>query len=167
MVLGGTIYSAMDGPGGPILGGTTYSMTAPLLGGRPRKAPKCTGDLLQVARWLRTVRKELFRVFFPTTSKRLSSRKPHLRRVWFARLEISCIRRNDRKGSIHTCEILQSEFREASYWPQNSLRSNLIVSKFQKFYALTTNLTTPNLMATSLCRYSCNYVILESLQVGY
>ena len=27
MVLGGTIYSAMDGPGGPILGGTTYSMT--------------------------------------------------------------------------------------------------------------------------------------------
>ena len=28
MVLGGTIYSAMDGPGGPLLGGTTYSMTA-------------------------------------------------------------------------------------------------------------------------------------------
>ena len=27
MVLGGTIYSAMDGPGGPILGGTTYGMT--------------------------------------------------------------------------------------------------------------------------------------------
>ena len=27
MVLGGTIYSAMDGPGGPLLGGTTYSMT--------------------------------------------------------------------------------------------------------------------------------------------
>ena len=30
MVLGGTIYSAMDGLGGPILGGTTYSMTGPL-----------------------------------------------------------------------------------------------------------------------------------------
>ena len=27
---GGTIYSAMDGPGGPILGGTTYSMTSRL-----------------------------------------------------------------------------------------------------------------------------------------
>ena len=27
MVLGGPIYTAMDGPGGPILGGTTYSMT--------------------------------------------------------------------------------------------------------------------------------------------
>ena len=25
--LGGTIFSAMDGPGGPLLGGTTYSMT--------------------------------------------------------------------------------------------------------------------------------------------
>ena len=29
MVLGGTIYSAMDGSGGPILGGTAYSMTNP------------------------------------------------------------------------------------------------------------------------------------------
>ena len=28
MVLGGTIYSAMDSPGRPIFGGTTYSMTA-------------------------------------------------------------------------------------------------------------------------------------------
>ena len=26
---GGTIYSAVDGPGGPILEGTTYSMTIP------------------------------------------------------------------------------------------------------------------------------------------
>ena len=28
MVPGGTNYSAMDSPGGPFLGGTTYSMTA-------------------------------------------------------------------------------------------------------------------------------------------
>ena len=39
MVLGGTIYSAMDGPGGPILGGTTYSMTD----------PSCSGDSVAAA----------------------------------------------------------------------------------------------------------------------
>ena len=27
MVIGGTIYSAMDGPGGPILGETNYGVT--------------------------------------------------------------------------------------------------------------------------------------------
>ena len=37
-ILGGTIYSAMDGPGGPILGGTTYSMTGPLVE-QPNKPP--------------------------------------------------------------------------------------------------------------------------------
>ena len=32
MFLGGTVYSAKDGPGGPILGGTTYSMTVQKVG---------------------------------------------------------------------------------------------------------------------------------------
>ena len=30
MVPGGTNYSAVDSPGGPLLGGTTYSMTHPV-----------------------------------------------------------------------------------------------------------------------------------------
>ena len=37
MVLGGTIYSAMDGPGGPLLGGTTYSMTSDVKSARKAK----------------------------------------------------------------------------------------------------------------------------------
>ena len=31
MVPGGTNYSAVDSPGGPLLGGTTYSMTDPIV----------------------------------------------------------------------------------------------------------------------------------------
>ena len=31
VVPGGTNYSAMDSPGGPLLGGTNYSMTVPLM----------------------------------------------------------------------------------------------------------------------------------------
>jgi len=32
MVPGGINYSAVDSPGGPLLGGTTYSMTFPYVG---------------------------------------------------------------------------------------------------------------------------------------
>ena len=39
-----------------------------------------------------------------------------------------------RKGRCsHTCKTLSSGLGEASFWPKNGLRSNLIDSKFQKF----------------------------------
>ena len=64
-----------------------------------------------------------------------------LRRVWLVRLA------NDRKAETmqcymvqraervddHACKTLLSGLREASFWPKNGLRSNLIDSKFQKF----------------------------------
>ena len=34
---------------------------------------------------------------------------------------------------VHACKTLSSGLREASFWSKNGLRSNLIVSKFQKF----------------------------------
>ena len=34
-------------------------------------------------------------------------------------------------GEWHSCETLSSGLREASYWPKNGLRSNLIAPKFQ------------------------------------
>ena len=69
---------------------------------------------------------------------------------------------------VHACKTLSSGLREASFWPKNGLRSNLIDSEFQKIFwggmppdppsccVLRThpNLTTPNLMATALtCPY--------------
>ena len=67
------------------------------------------------------------------------------------------------RADLHACKTLSSGLREASFWPNNGLRSNLIASKFQKFsgghapkppylraYARTTNLTTPNLMTMAL-----------------
>ena len=35
---------------------------------------------------------------------------------------------------IPACETQLSGLREASYWPKNGFRSNLIASKFQKYY---------------------------------
>ena len=36
-----------------------------------------------------------------------------------------------RKVGIYACETISSGFREASFWPRNVLRTNLIASKFQ------------------------------------
>ena len=63
---------------------------------------------------------------------------------------------------IHTYETLSSGLREASYWPKNGFRSNLIALKFQKHFGGACNQTdlavvclcmhykTPNLMAIAL-----------------
>ena len=76
---------------------------------------------------------------------------------------------------VHACKTLSaSGLREALFWPRNGLRSDLIASKFQKFsagacpqllhaYICTTNLTTPNLMATALiCKISWHLRLLPS-----
>ena len=34
---------------------------------------------------------------------------------------------------VHVCKTLSSGLREASFWPKNGLRSNLIAFKFKKF----------------------------------
>ena len=34
---------------------------------------------------------------------------------------------------VHACKTLSSDLREASFWPKNGLRCNLIASKFQTF----------------------------------
>ena len=86
-------------------------------------------------RWLRTVRKTESSNNFPFFQPN------DLRRVWLVRLA------NDRKAEtmqcymaqraervdVHACKTLSSGLREASFWPKNGLRSNLIASKFQKF----------------------------------
>ena len=89
---------------------------APLLSERPRMAPKCTPDMLKLARWLRTVRKSSSESERPSLPTTVRSSKPHLRRVWLAWLA------NDRKSktsvvrrSGHTSETLSSGLREASY----------------------------------------------------
>ena len=34
---------------------------------------------------------------------------------------------------VHACKTLSSGIREASFWPRNGLRTNLIASKFKTF----------------------------------
>ena len=95
------------------------------------------GDVLQHnTRWLRTVRKTESSNNFPFFQPN------DLRRVWLVRLA------NDRKAEtmqcymaqraervdVHACKSLSSGLREASFWPKNGLRSNLIASKFQKIF---------------------------------
>ena len=93
------------------------------------------GDMLQHnTRWLRTVRKTESSNNFPFFQAN------NLQRVWLVRLA------NDQKAKtsghmaqqaervdIYMCQTLSSGFREASFWPRNGLRSNLIASKFRKF----------------------------------
>ena len=100
----------------------------------PMARTQC-GDMLQHnTRWLRTVRKTESSNNFPFFQPN------DLRRVWLVRLA------NDRKAEtmqcymvqraervdVHACKTLSSGLREASFWPKNGLRSNLIASKFQK-----------------------------------
>ena len=63
----------------------------------------------------------------------------NLRRVWLVRLandrktETSAMAQQAERVDVHACKTLSSGLREASFRPKNSLRTNLIASKFHKF----------------------------------
>ena len=125
-----------------------HHQLAPLLGGRSRNVPKHTGAKLKLAWWLWAVRQSCLASFSPNNFPFLLVAKGRYSFMW---------------NSVVFAP------RESSYCPKNGLRSNFIAPKFQNFpggacpqtslgysilYTTTTNLTTPNLIATALHRLS-------------
>ena len=116
------------------------SLAHPRLAWRYQIGPMLDERTLRNTRWLRTVRKYLFRVFNNFPFFRLVSQASSAKGAACEICEWSesrnqcyaaqCAERVD----IHACKTLSSGLLDrASFWPKNGLRSNLIASRFKNF----------------------------------